>query len=249
MRVCLVLPCYNEASRLEPAVIGAALAARPWLALLFVDDGSRDGTAAVLAALAAEWPRQVTVLALAANGGKARAVFAGMQQALAATDTELLGYWDSDLATPLAEVDRFRAELLARPELALVMGARLRRLGAGVERSLRRHYAGRLFATVASCVLRLPAYDTQCGAKLLRRELAAELFATPFRAGWLFDVELLARLIGSRGRAATMACVYELPLMTWRDPGGSKVRLRHFVAAPLELAGLAWHYRHALARP
>jgi hypothetical protein len=67
-------------------------------------------------------------------------------------------------------------------------------LGRDIRRSAFRHYAGRLFATFASLQLRLPVYDTQCGAKIFRAtpEVVA-LFGRPFRLRWCFDVEVLSR--------------------------------------------------------
>ena len=77
-RVLLVVPCYVEAARLAPAAFLDVLPSRPWLALLFVDDGSHDATIAVLESIAAACPGQVRVLRLAQHSGKADAVRAGV---------------------------------------------------------------------------------------------------------------------------------------------------------------------------
>jgi hypothetical protein len=128
-----------------------------------------------------------------------------------------------------------------------VFGARVQLLGRSVRRSPLRHYLGRTFATAVSAVLGLPIYDTQCGAKLMRRtpQLAA-IFATPFSVNWTFDVELLARLIRSRAGSdlpPARAAVYELPLERWHDVAGSKVRPVDFFVAFFEIARIWYRYR------
>ena len=54
--------------------------------------------------------------------------------------------------------------------------------------------AGARMKGLVRCVLRAPVYDTQCGAKIFRRDLARQIFAAPFLSRWLFDVELLRRI-------------------------------------------------------
>jgi dolichyl-phosphate beta-glucosyltransferase len=111
-------------------------------------------------------------------------------------------------------------------------------LGRKIERRRIRHYLGRLFATVASTILQLPVYDTQCGAKLLRvTPRIRRLFAAPFTSRWVFDVEMIARYIqqvGSAGAAANH--IYEFPLHTWTDVAGSKLKAIDFVVALNDLA-------------
>ena len=110
-----------------------------------------------------------------------------------------------------------------------------------------RHYLGRIFATAASTVLRLPVYDTQCGAKIFRIVPAtANLFSEPFCTRWVFDVELIARYIrnvGSPGAAAGRIC--EFPLMEWRDIAGSKVRPGDFFVAFGDIVRIYWRYMRA----
>ncbi len=166
-RAVLVVPCYNEAVRFDVDTFVAFVRSHPGVRLIFVNDGSRDETLAVLQRTQALAPDRVEVIDLHANVGKAEAVRRGMLSALTG-DVEYVGFWDADLATPLEEFSAFVERLDRHPALAMVFGSRVRLLGRVIERNAGRHYSGRVFATAASLVLNLPVYDTQCGAKLFR---------------------------------------------------------------------------------
>lgn len=236
----LVVPAFNEASRMDPAPFLKALEDRPWLHLLLVDDGSTDATAAILADIAAAHER-ASLITLETNMGKAAAVHRGLGQVLR-SDAARIGYWDSDLATPFAELDGMMAEM-NRLDAFLVMGSRVRLLGRKVTRHGSRHYLGRAFATGASLALGLPVYDTQCGAKLFRNDMMARtILEPPFRSRWMFDVEILARIARydeAHGTCVATTAVVEHPLGTWTDVHGSKVRARDGLRAGLDLARIA----------
>jgi hypothetical protein len=109
-------------------------------------------------------------------------------------------------------------------------------LGREVHRQAVRHYLGRVFATVVSTLLRLPIYDTQCGAKIFRvTEPVKRLFALPFRSKWIFDVELLGRHVAAVGRARAEQTIFELPLERWTDVAGSKLTPWHAARALWDL--------------
>ena len=239
--VVLVVPCFNEVARLDrQSFLDFRLPARR-LRFCFVNDGSRDGTLAVLNGLCREQPELGFVLDLETNRGKAEAVRQGLLAALA-LGPSVVGFWDADLATPLAELPRLCEVLDASPEVDFVLGSRVRLLGRRIERSALRHYLGRVFATGASLTLGLPVYDTQCGAKLLRAgPLAQELLAQPFLTRWIFDVELLARLtrLARGGPVPIERRVCELPLLRWTDVPGSKIRPWEWLRSGLELL-LIW---------
>jgi dolichyl-phosphate beta-glucosyltransferase len=246
LAVRLVVPCFDEAARLDVAVFRARLATDAELAFTFVDDGSRDGTLALLDGLAQALPDRVDVVALPENRGKGEAVRAGLLAALAHRPT-FCGWWDADLATPLDELARLKAALDAQPAVWLAMGSRVQVLGTKIERRASRHYAGRVVATWISRTLRMPTYDTQCGAKLFRTDATpAGLFDEPFLSRWLFDVEVIARLkrrfLDGVG-AAPELLVTEVPLSRWTDVPGSKVRPSDFVRAFFGLRRIRRHYR------
>jgi glycosyltransferase involved in cell wall biosynthesis len=233
----LVIPCYNEEQRLDGEAVLAMLDGRPGLRLALVDDGSTDGTVAVLERLAAARPGRVSVLPLSPNGGKAEAVRRGLRAALEGP-AEVVGYLDADLSTPPAEAMRL-LDVLDERRAAAAIGARVALLGTDIHRKAARHYLGRLFASLASLTLAARVYDTQCGAKVFRRSpaLAAALEA-PFLSRWAFDVELLGRLlVGAPGTPGLDANdIVEVPLRTWRDVPGSKLKPAAMAGALKDLA-------------
>ena len=241
-RTIIVIPCYNENARLDTREFQRFANQRAATDFLFVDDGSRDGTGEVLTKLKQSLGDRCEVLTLPTNQGKAEAVRQGMRLALS-RGAAFAGYWDADLATPLAAIPAFEAVLAADDQKWLVMGSRVRLLGRQIVRRWPRHYLGRVFATLASMTLGVGVYDTQCGAKLFRDCAATRtVFEKPFGTRWLFDVEILARLIiqiAAEGREPD-ATIFELPLEKWRDVAGSKLRPRDFVRA---IFALAWIYR------
>lgn len=234
--VAIVVPCYNEAGRLRPAEFERFAAQAPDVRFVFVDDGSRDGTRTLLRALCRRAPDRFELLVHDRNLGQGEAVRAGVRAALA-RGARYVGYWDADLATPLDEIARFARVLDAEPACVLVLGSRKPHPGNRVQRSPLRFALGRAFAWAATSLLRLRVYDTQCGAKLFRAtpEVGA-LFGTAFISRWIFDVEILVRLIRAQGSVqAARACVHELALEAWRDVAGSKLKPIDFARAPWEL--------------
>ena len=233
MKIILVIPCYNEADRLPTAEIDGFVRAKGGqVRVILVNDGSYDATGTVITALAASNP-DILALSLAKNCGKAEAVRQGVQAALR-EECDWVGFWDADMATPLNELDHFLSNQ-QRNNYDVVVGCRLARLGANIKREPIRHYLGRLFATTVSSLLRLPLYDSQCGAKIFRRELAAQVFSRPFVSRWLFDVEIFRRIVLLYGREKTIRMIYECPLYQWLDVKGSKLTKSKMLKTPIEL--------------
>ncbi len=232
--ICLIVPCYNEARRIDSAAFRSFLAADRETHLLFVDDGSLDNTAQVLETLVAGFGNSASILLLPQNAGKAEAVRQGILHALDRFSPDFIGFWDADLATPLKALQDFLTVLQTRPGIEMVFGARVQLLGRQVTRSARRHYLGRVFATAVSIALQMPVYDTQCGAKLFRVDATTrQVFSAPFLSKWVFDVEIIARyrqLFASMHRPLFNA-IYEAPLERWTDVAGSKVHPGDFFVA------------------
>ena len=216
---------------------------------IFVNDGSSDETAALLDSYQEENSDRISVIHLTENKGKAEAVRIGAQNAFA-RKYQIIGFWDADLATPLYHVSSFTQEL-SKGNVTMVIGSRVRLLGRNIERRAIRHYLGRVFATAVSWALKTPVYDTQCGAKLFKnRPIMESAFREPFLTDWIFDVEVLARMIAFRksetGDSSLLDVVVEYPLEEWMEISGSKVRAFHFVQAALDFLKIYFRYRGRL---
>jgi dolichyl-phosphate beta-glucosyltransferase len=234
----IVVPCFNEGSRLPVACFTDFLGKVEGINFLFVNDGSRDNTLAVLQAIRSGREDRIQILDKQENAGKAEAVRSGLLRAIEQGPGTYVGFWDADLSTPLEVIPDFLALLNGNDRLQMVFGSRVRLLGRDVARKASRHYLGRVFASFASMSLGLPIYDTQCGAKLFRvtPELASILKET-FLSRWVFDVEILARYIAFyQGSVAYLRdSIYEFPLPRWYDVDGSKVRPGDFFKAAIDL--------------
>src|SRR5688572_5001136 len=128
----LVVPCYNEANRLDARAFATFRATGHLVEFLFVNDGSTDNTLEVLMQLRCSSPDTIRVLDRPENAGKAEAVRAGMLEALG-TGADFVGFWDADLATPLAALPRFLDTLEDRPNVDAVLGSRVKLLGRTIE--------------------------------------------------------------------------------------------------------------------
>ncbi|MFN2376847.1 MAG: glycosyltransferase [Candidatus Binatia bacterium] len=232
-RPILVVPCYNEAARLDAGEFRRlGETADVWL----VDDGSMDATHRVIEDVAGACAGRVRALANEKNLGKAETVRRHM---LAACDsgTTVTGFLDADLATPVDEMLGLLAVLQSTGAEA-VTAARVGLSGREVTRKASRHYSGRVFSTVASLAMQATYYDTQCGAKVFRNTAALRAaLADPFLSRWAFDVELLGRLLaGAHGIDKVPAHrLVEHPLQVWRDVEGSKLTTGDAWRSGLEL--------------
>jgi glycosyltransferase involved in cell wall biosynthesis len=244
-KICIIVPCYNEALRLRTEEFVSFAQAADRLFLYFVNDGSTDDTAAVVDRIVARVPGRAFHLDLKANYGKAEAVRQGMIHAAQQTSAEFFGFWDADLSTPLSEICHLSQAFSRNPSTIAVFGSRVKRLGTDIVRDVWRHYLGRVFATAASLAVGLPVYDSQCGAKIFRWVYVEPLFQERFVTNWLFDVEILARMRRLYGVERTTQSVYETPLYEWKEVRGSKVRLGHFLTAPIDLFRIHRRYRRA----
>ena len=235
-KTMIVVPCYNEAERLNEDVFLKTLGTNPNLSFVFVNDGSTDATLRILLNLQLANPRQIDVVNLRQNSGKAEAVRAGLQQACR-IGAALVGYWDADLATPLDAIADFEVVLNRYNNVTVAYGARRQLLGHRINRTVSRRAVSRICAGLARLATGLPIGDTQCGAKLLRNTPALNAaLEKPFTAGWLFDVELFTRIASKTAQPAY--CFYEVPLAEWHEVAGSKVSGRAILRSGLQMLRL-----------
>ena len=211
----VIVPAFNEEARIAPTLrrIAAYLDARgePY-ELIVVDDGSRDRTRAIVGELGTELAA-VRLIALERNAGKGAAVRAGV---LASRGDQVL-FSDADLSTPIEELERLRARIVAGADLAI--GSRAAPGDVVRRQPFGRRLQGRAFHLVVRAIgfgAIAGIRDTQCGFKLFHGAVARRLFASLTLTGFAFDVELLA-LAASRYRIDETA-------VAWTHAEGSKVR-------------------------
>jgi dolichyl-phosphate beta-glucosyltransferase len=225
----IVLPAYNEAVRLGPALdellgylhgagtprAGTRTAEEfgdAW-SVLVVDDGSTDETAAiVLGRPEAQGEAARLRLLRVAHGGKGAAVHAGM---LAAT-SDLAVFADADMATP---PDQLPLLIRALDAADVALGSRIQADGSDrrVGQPGYRRFLGRLFHALSAAWVTGAVPDTQCGFKGFRREAANDLFARQRIGSIVFDAELIYL---ARRRGYRMAIVP----VEWSDRRGSRMR-------------------------
>ena len=241
MKTTIIIPCYNEEKRLSLDKFGEFVKEHPDCTLLFVNDGSKDNTLGILNDVAKNNPA-INVLNLPKNSGKAEAVRQGVLHA-ANANPDFVAFYDADMATPTEDLYAM-IELIDNKSYHAVVGSRILRLGGDIERTFMRGIMGRIFANVASRVLQgLKIYDTQCGAKIFKTQVAQIIFEKPFLTNWIFDVELFARMIKHYGIEEMYTKVYEFPLTAWRDVHGSKIKKMDFIRQVFDMYKIKKHYK------
>ncbi|MDD3877418.1 MAG: glycosyltransferase family 2 protein [Bacteroidales bacterium] len=232
---CIIIPCYNEEKRLPTAEFEDFFIKNPEVDFCFVNDGSKDKTLELLNKLKAKYPNLINVLDLEQNGGKAEAVRQGMLYCLSLNRYKYIGFFDADLATPLSEIHRLIAHINIDENNCISFCSRINRMGAQVERKVSRHYIGRVFSTFAGIILKMPVYDTQCGAKLFRHDIIAVAFSKPFITKWLFDLEIFMRLRNHLTVKIALKSMIEVPVLQWIEKGDSKLSVFYMLKVPIEL--------------
>lgn len=235
-KTCIVIPCYNEETRLHLNELLLFAENNKEIHLLLIDDCSTDKTFQCISSLVIDAiNKNITVLQNDVNKGKAETIRNGILNSNHLGRFKYLGFWDADMATPLNEINWFFHFINHFNEKKVFYGSRCLRLGSTIKRKFIRQFLGRMFATVVSKSLDLPVYDTQCGAKLFVHETAIELFSQPFLSKWFFDVELLFRYKNKYGKEQTLMDFYEVPLQNWEHKEGSKLKIVDFIKAPIQL--------------
>ncbi len=228
----IVIPAYNESARI-PATLRRVLdclRSRGWSAeVIVVNDGSTDGTAAVVREFAQQSP-EVRLIENPSNRGKGYSVRAGMLAAQAG----ILMFTDSDLSAPIEEADRLFDAIAAGADIAI--GSRWLESGRQTHRQpLYRQFFGRCFNFVTRLVMGLPFADTQCGFKAFTRDAAQTVFQLQTIEGWGFDPEILFIAL-KRGYR-----VKEVPV-TWAHDERTRMRyLKDGVKMLKEMAIIRWN--------
>ena len=173
-QLTLIIPCFNEEKRLKVQEY-IDYSKDNEIIFCFVNDGSNDNTDKIINEIILKTKNNFKIT-LNKNFGKAEAVRQGIITLLNTQNFQFVGYWDADLAAPLTDIKEFINKFKSNKELKAVCGSRILRLGSSIRRSVFRHYIGRIFATVVSNMLKIPVYDTQCGAKIFSSRICRIYF-------------------------------------------------------------------------
>ena len=189
----VVLPAYNEETRLPPTLVRVAdfLRVQPYNAeVLIVENGSTDRTSTVVEEFIAAHVRPddpFVMTLLHSPKGKGNAV----RQGVAAARGEYILISDTDLSVPIEATPRFLPPQLDRRDYGIAIASRE---VAGAKRHGEpqyRHFMGRVFNFLVRWLAVPEINDTQCGFKCFGREAARRVFPLQRINGWGFDVELL----------------------------------------------------------
>jgi len=237
----IVIPCYNEFNRLSVKTIIAFLKENQDVGIVFSNDGSTDNSTALFDEIKKKFSKRVFINTLTINRGKAAAVRSGFLFSLEHLNFDRIAYLDADLSTSLDECLLLSKDL--NDQILFVFGSRISKIDNLIDRRFLRFIIGRIIATMISKQLDLSVYDTQCGCKIFRKDLADHLFKERFFSKWLFDVEIFHRLIQLIGKNSIKYTVKEVPLESWVDTKNSKVKMTYFFRLWFDLLIISKKYK------
>lgn len=240
--VGVVIPCYNEEERLLSKEFLSFVEENSGYHLCFVNDGSKDNTLQVLKALQKGREDFITVYDCEKNGGKAEAVRLGMLHMAKKEDLDFIGFLDADLSTDLKDFDQL-VKTIEQSDFKIVSGSRISRMGANITKESARKIISLTINYIIRKILKMDFKDTQCGAKIFRKDIINIAFKDKFVTQWIFDVEIFKRMSLHFGLKQAKAMLCEQPLRRWIHADGSKLSMKDSVKIVMQLAQIAWVYR------
>jgi len=235
MKISVVVPAYNEAGRILPSldnIFAYMDVHHPDYEVVVVDDGSSDGTAAVVSRRFEGKP-QLRVLSYGGNRGKGYAVRHGALQA----GGDVVLFSDADLSTPIAEVEKLLPRIEQGYDLVIASRAHAQ-AEIRARQPFFREAVGKLFNLLVRLLV-LPAFrDTQCGFKAFRRERLQPVLQQQQIDGFAFDVEMIALALAEGLK------IIEVPVV-WENSPSSSVKLSRGMAAFFDLIPIRRRARQA----
>jgi len=230
----VVIPAYNERERLKrfvPGIVEFLRSKNQPFEIVVVNDGSKDDTAQVARELSQKFP-VLRLVDLQPNRGKGGAVKAGMLDARG----EYVLFTDADQSTPISESDKLLAKMTDEGyDMAIgsrsVPGARVEQPQAWY-----RALAGKLFGIGAKVLCVHGIYDTQCGFKAMKHEVAQAVFPQMTSNSAIFDIEMLVIATRAGNRIA------EVPVQWVHDPD---TRIPYNLRRSLRIWGELFRIRRA----
>ena len=211
----VVIPAYNEAGRIASTLMQTVdfLAVQPWSSrIVVVDNGSVDETAAVVRRISREKGDAVPISVL---GCSRRGKGAAVRRGLLSGTSRFTGFFDADLATPLATLIE-AMEHLASGASAVIASRHAPGSTFVVPQHIGRRMGGTAFRALTKSKVK-GIQDTQCGFKFFERDALTAAMVRCRSTGFAFDVELLLRLQDND------ASIVELPV-AWTDGAESTFR-------------------------
>ena len=240
--VGVVIPCYNEEERLSGQEFKNFVHSNLGYHLCFVNDGSTDRTLEVLEELRKGNENKISIYDCAKNGGKAEAVRQGVLHLANDPQLDYIGYLDADLSTDFRDFDDL-VKTMENSNFKIVSGSRMSRMGANITKESARKIISKTINLIIRSILKMPFNDTQCGAKIMDKEIAQLVFNKKFITRWLFDVEIFMRMRKHYGKDKVQELICEQPLKRWIHADGSKLSMKDSIKIVGQLAKIAVHYK------
>jgi CheY-like chemotaxis protein/glycosyltransferase involved in cell wall biosynthesis len=223
--VGVVIPCYNEEKRLKSEEFINFIERNSGYHLCFVNDGSKDKTLQVLQKLRKGREDYISIYDCPKNGGKAEAVRQGLIYMSKFRDLDYVGFLDADLSTDFQDFDDL-VKTIESTDFQIVNGSRISRMGANITKESARKIISKTINLIIAKIVGMPFKDTQCGAKIMRKELIPVAFESRFITKWLFDVEIFMRMKNHFGTKKAQKMICEQPLKRWIHADGSKLSMK-----------------------
>ncbi|WP_338376964.1 glycosyltransferase [uncultured Flavobacterium sp.] len=240
--VGVVIPCYNEEERLLGDEFKAFVHKNLGYHLCFVNDGSKDNTLAVLEELRKGKEDYISIYDCEKNGGKAEAVRLGMLHLAAQNQYDYIGFLDADLSTNFDDFQDL-VTTISTSKFQIVSGSRMSRMGADITKESARAIISKTINFIIRKTLGMEINDTQCGAKIMTKEIVENTFQSKFMTKWLFDVEIFMRMKKVYGSKKAQELICEQPLKRWIHADGSKLSMKDSVKIVGQIGQIALHYR------
>ncbi len=241
--VGVVIPCYNEEDRLLSKAFINFIDKNSGYHLCFVNDGSKDNTLEVLNNLRKGREDYISIYNCEKNGGKAEAVRLGMLYMAKKTDLDFIGFLDADLSTDLRDFDDL-VSTIENSNFKVVSGSRIPRMGANITKESARKIISMTINYIIRKILGMNFKDTQCGAKIFRKDVIHLAFDKKFITKWIFDVEIFKRMSIHFGIDKAKSYICEQPLKRWIHADGSKLSMKDSIKIISQLGQIAWVYRN-----
>lgn len=209
--VSILIPCYNEEKRIEKSLKRVLLYLESKkndldYEVITINDGSNDKTLEILNKY-----NGIKVISYGQNRGKGYAVNQGVLN----SNKNLILLTDADLSTPIEELEKFLE--ISKEGHDILIGSRKVKESIVTQPKSRR-IAGNIFNKITKVLFLGNFYDTQCGFKLFKKDVAKDIFSKAKIEGFAFDVEILH--IANKKRYK----IKEVPI-TWVNEGDSKVKV------------------------